>query len=350
MYSVYHANPVDVQTALTDFSMRFDAAFTVADVPQWIGIIGDVYDTDALKVTYPIPVSAAGYVERKGDDKFRQLYERSLSMTTVQWQDGVEAKARLIEQGGEFLGWNREPERMAAEASRHPNILVADLLASNPLLDFYREEFPGGAVASTIRLFASNHPYNVFDTGVGTFSNDWGAGDTVQGETLTANIDATLIKALAKHFRAVKGPNGRELGLEFAGLLVPAIQVEDAKDAFERDRIVQVVQNVAAAENVAAVTMPNRFVGTNVMAANELTGHLPSGATGDPDTIYAYATKGADTPPPWIVQRRDVIEEIAFDKDSDYYKRTGKIAVSRILEMAATACLPHAIVRIDLSP
>ena len=351
MPSIYHDVPRDVQLALTDFSTAFDAAFALGDVDQWAAQLGVVNISDAIRTTYPIPISSAGYKLRDGDDKLRRLYERSMSMSPVEWYDGVQELARVIESDkGDFIGWGNAPAEMAAEAVRFPNVLVADVLASNPLLDFYRIEHPGGSVASTINLFHASHPVNVLDSGYGTFDNDWADGDTVQGETVPDEINAVLVRQCRRHFRSINGPNGRPLGLRFGGFLVPAAQEEAALDAFARDAVIEALQNVAGSENVAAAAMPNRHFGTQILVADELTGDLPSGASGDGDTIYAFATKqGGMAPPPWVVQRRSAPEEIRYDKTDAKYKDTGFVGVKEVIEMAAAAALPHAIVRINLS-
>jgi len=352
MPSIYHLMPRDVQIALTDFSSQFDKAFALGDIDQWSSLLGTTHVSDAIRTTFPIPLSTAGYQKRDGDDKMRRLYERSLSMIPLEWYDGVYEKADILEADtGDFIGWSNEPAAMAMEALRHPNVLVADMLNSNPNLDFYRVEYPGGSVASARALFAADHPQNVLDSGFGTFDNDWDAGDTVQGATVPAVLNATLVSQCRRHFRSIKGPNGRPMGLRFGGFLVSAAHEEDALDAFSRNVVLEALQNVAGSENVAAGVMPNRHFGTPVTVADELTGTLPSGNSGDEDIVYAFGVKsGGMTPPPWVVQRRGSPEEIRYDKTDELYKNSGLVGVKFVIRAAATAALPHAIVRIDLTP
>lgn len=351
MPSIYHNMPRDVQIALTEFSRDFDAAFALGDVEQWASELGQVLVSDAIRTTFPIPLSSAGYKLRDGDDKMRRLYEKSLSMVPVEWYDGVYEKADLVESAGDFIGWSNEPANMAAEAVRHPNVLVADMLASNPLLDFYRVEFPGGSTASARHLFAADHPFNVMLASVGTFDNDWSAGDTIEGETVPATFNALLVRQLRRHFRDILGPNGRPLGLRLGGFLVPAHQEEPARDALERVSITEVIQNAAGNDNVAGVVRENRAFGTRIVVADELTGALPSGASGDADTVYAFAVKaGGKAPIPWVVQRRGSPEEIQYTKEDQLYKDSGLIGIKYVLKMAAAAALPHSLVRINFTP
>jgi hypothetical protein len=349
MPSIYQQVSRDIQQILTEFSSDFDSAFALADVDQWSYKLGMGRNSDALRTVWPIPLTAAGYKLREGDDKLRRLFERSLSMTTKSWYDGVYESAKVVEKAGDWIGWDAEPANIAQEAVRHPNVLVADMLATNPYLDFYRVEKPGGTSASTKRLFAADHPYHVLKASVGTFDNDWSAGDSIFGEAVGTAIDSKLISLLRRYFRAIKGPNGRPLGLRFGALLVPAAQEEACADAFERDTILQVVQNAAA--NVGGVTLKNRFYGTQYTVADELTGELPSGASGDDDVIYAIGTRvGVPAPAPWVVQRSETPEVIEYDRTSDFYRDTGNIGVKFVLDGACAAALPHAIVRINLSP
>jgi len=332
----------DAQIALREFSDQFAEALALGDFSQWATMLGYDHVSSSLSTTFPVPISAAGYKRRDGDDKLRRLFERSLSMKTEEWVDGVEELARIVE-APDFIGWMGEPARIATEGMRHPNVLVADVLASNPLLDFYRFESSGGSVASTIRLFASNHPFNVLDSSVGTFDNDIDYSAGV--------IDAALVKTVREHFRSIKGANGRPLGLRLSHFLVTAPWEEEALDFFERDTVIQAIQNVAGSENVGGVTQRNRFTQVQVEVADELTGELPSGTSPDDDTIYAFGSRpDGSRPSPWIVQRTGSPEEIRYDKDSEKYKDTGKIGVKYVEEFGVAAALPHAVLRINLSP
>lgn len=329
MATIYHLVSRDAQQALTEFSNAFDAAFVAAESDPWASQLGMASTSPALKTTWPIPISAAGYKERKGDDKLRSLYERSMSMTIKEWVDGVAEKAAIVE-APDFLGWQREPQNMALEARRLPQTLVAELvLEANPLLDFYRFEAPGGSVASTIRLFAANHPVNVLDSRMGTFDNDLDA---------TAGIGTALVQAVKLHFRNLKAPNGKPMKLKLSDWMVPASREDETLDFFQRDYIVQAIQNVAANENVAAVMVQNRHKGTvRVVVADELT-----------SDSYGYAIANGGQIPAWVVQTGSGSpEEIRYDKNDALYKDTGKIGVKYVLKMGVAGCLPHGIARLN---
>lgn len=331
MASPYNAVSRDAQEFLTEFSDEFRTALEVVVPDAWARLLGRYKQSSAIKTTYPIPVSAAGYKLREGGDQLRRLYERSMSMTTKEWYDGVSEKLRTL-QAPDFIDWNGEPARIASEAQRFPNQLVALLLEANPLLDFYRVKHDGGDEASTINLFSASHPFNVFGEVSGVFDNDLAAAGT--------GLDAATLSQMKQHFRSkVKGPNGQSMGLRLTHIIAPPELEEEIKDFLDNDLLIQAVTNVAGTENVGAGVIKNRHYNTvQLVVADELTSS---------DYIYGIANGGTQVPA-WIVQEGQS-EEIRYDEASDRYKDTGHVGVKYTMEMAAAGCLPHGIVRVDVS-
>lgn len=316
----------DALVALTEFGRDFDAALVTAPVEKWAERIGLVNTSKAIKTTYPIPVSAAGYRERLGDDQLRELFERSLSMSPREWSDGFSALARVIE-APDFVGFSGEAQRIAAQAAKHSNKLVAAMLKANPLLDLYKAELPGGVVPSTVRLFSDSHPVNIFDASFGTFDNDHSA---------TA-IDATMFSATKIRFGQKKAPNGESLGLTFDTLLVPLALGEQAKDFLESDMMIIALQEAGA--NVAATNTNNRHKGTvELIIADELL---------DDDVVYPMCLRQSVYP--WIVQNGGSPEQILYDKTDALYKDKGRVGMKFILTAAVQAALPHAIERVTIT-
>jgi hypothetical protein len=329
----------DASRALEEFSDEFRSALALGPVNQWATENGLARTSDALKTSWPIPVSAAGYHEFKGDMKYRSLYERSLSMTIKLWQDGVEEFAHVIE-APDFVDWAGEPTRMALEWQRQPNILVADMLAlsglDGPLLDFYTDKDTN--TASTRRLFASDHPFNVFNVGLGDFDNTLSvsAADIASGaawDTITT------------HFTDILGPNGKPLGLTFSGgyCIVPSTRENLFKNALEFDTLIRNVSSAgavnASSSVVAAVTQNNRYKGTF--------GYTMAPELADQNTFYALCAPKSGMVP-WVIQT-GTPEEFVHDKSSDKYKSTLKLYYSVVGKMAAAAALPHCIARVTIT-
>jgi hypothetical protein len=324
----------DAAQKLTEFSDEFRTALALGGFETWASVYGRVRSTEALRSIFPIPVSAAGYHEFKGDMKYRRLYARSLSMKSRQWQDGVEELATVIET--DLIDWNGEPARMAQEWLRLPNLMVMEMLEANPYLDFYRD--PDSNTASTRALFASDHPFNVFDDGVGDFDNDL--------TTTHAKIQSgEFFKDISEYFRAIKGPNGRLMGLRMAGgnFLVPPAEEQEFKDALGQDTLIRSINTsgvINSTSNVAAaVVAQNLFKGTM--------GYTVTDESTETAIFYAVAAEkpGLD---PWIVQT-GTVEEIVCDKTDQKYKDTLKVSISEIGKANAAACLPHRIARITIT-
>lgn len=295
---------LDAQRALEEFSQDFNAALTQGSVEQWAKELGLYKASRALKTTFPVPVSAAGYNEFKGDLKYRALFEKSLELKPKTWQDGVAELASIVE-APDFIGWTSEPSAIAAAALSLPNTIIADLLEDNPTC------WTGKT------FFAADHPVNVFKTSVGTFDNDH------TGAATTLSI--TNLATSKKNFRKIKAPNGKPMGLRMTHLLVPAALEETARDLLERDLIV---------ESNAAVD--NRHKGTvKLVVSDELTS----------DVQWYPLALNKPGMHPWIVQDEGAPEEIRHDKTSALYETQLKIGVAYILRGNGTLALPHCVQR-----
>ena len=291
----------DAQRALEEFSQEFTGALTQGGVEQWAKDLGLYKASSALKTTFPVPVSAAGYSEFKGDLKYRDLFEKSLTLTPKTWQDGVAALASVIE-APDFIGWTTEPAAIAAAAMSLANTIIAEALEDN------------AACWDGETFFAAAHPNNVFNTGAGTYDNDH------SGAPSSANL------AVAKqNFREILGPNGKPLGLRMTHVLVPPSQEETWRDILERDLIVD-----------SGAAVDNRHKGTvKLIVGDELS---------DADLWYPLALNKPGMKP-WIVQDEGSPEEIRQDKTSALYATTLKVGVAYILRGNGALALPHCVQR-----
>lgn len=332
MADAFGSLPRTSQSALTEYSDAFKAALVLADVEDWATVLGFASTSNAIKSVYPLPIYAAGYQEFEGEVKYRSLYGRMLTMRGKQWQDGVTEKKAVIE-ADDFMGWGEQPAAMALEAKRLPNQIVADMLALNtfagPALDLYRD-LDNSAADVVKNLFATDHLNNVLDSNYGTFNNI---------KTASALDDAMLVAAKA-HFRSIKGPNGKPLGLRMTHLLVPAALEQQARDLLESDILVQAVMNVAGDQNVGGVGVPNRHKGTvTLIVSDELTS----------DTrVYPLALNKPGLKP-WIVQTSGAPLELVKDESSDYYKDTLKVSFAHVIDANAGAAFPQPILRVTIT-
>ena len=288
----------DAQRALEDFAQDFALALTQPGVEQWAKENGLYRSSRALRTTYPVPVSAAGYAESKGDVKYRDIFQKSLSLTPKTWQDGVAELASVIE-APDFIGWTSEPAAIAAAASALLNQIIADALAEN----------------------ATCWGGSVFDVDVGTYDNDFtGAGTTPTAPNL---------KLAKSRMRKIKAPNGKPLGLRLTHILIPSALEETAKDLLEQDMVIQAVGSTFAA-------VDNRHKGTvKMIVPDELA---------DDSQWYGL---GLNKPGmvPWIVQDEGAPEEIRSDKTSHLYQTTLKVGVAYVLRGNGVLALPQCMQR-----
>lgn len=312
----------DAKRALEEFSLAFREALAAAAAEAWAASIGFAYSSSAIKTTYPLPVSTAGYKLHTGDPVMRRLFARSLSMQTREWTDGVEEKLAKIT-APDFIGWGEEPGNIAREGARLPNVIAAEVLEANDNLSFYKDEEL--SIDAGIPLFSDSHPVNVFDTSFGTFDNDHEY----------AAVNSTFMKETRARFRAKKAPNGKPAGRRFTDILAPAALEETIREFLESD--LMYLATLAQGSNVNQLTNNLYKNAVNLIVSDELT---------QDDVFYCLDRNG---PKPWIVQTSGAPEEITFDQSSDYYKQTLKVGVKYILRADVKAALPHAIERITLT-
>lgn len=298
----------DAQRALEEFRSDFALALAADSVESWAMELGLSNTSSALKTTYPIPISAALYKEFKGDVKYRDLFEKSISLTPKTWQDGVAALASIIE-APDFSGWADQPAAMAAAAMSLPNTIIAGLLKANAV-----QEFDGKA------FFAADHPVNVFDTSKGTFDNDISGGVTRAG-----------LVAAKQYFRSVKGPNGLPLGLRMTHMVVGPGDEEEAKDLLENDMLIETVGSSFGA-------VQNRHKGTVKLVVMD--------EHDDGANWYGLALNKPGLFP-WIVQTEGAPEQIVSDKSSNLYQTTLQVGIAMILRGNGGLALPQCALRVD---
>jgi phage major head subunit gpT-like protein len=315
----------DAKRALEEFSSAFDAGLVAAESEAWSKPLGYNHSSNAIRTTFPIPISAAGYTEFKGDPRMRRLYARSVDIEPVIWQDGVEELASIIE-APDFIGWTSEPANMAREAKRQPDILVAALLEANANLGFYRDRNLGTNL--NIPLFADAHPVNIFDSSFGTFDNNLtGLGN---------DLDQALMVQVFLNMRNRKAANGRKMRLSPKVLLCHPDKEQECKDFLESDLMRLALLEVGANTNQLS---NNRWKNAVQLVVGD---ELETAAN-----LYFIDT--AASVKPWITLDGGEIETVTFDKDSDSYKRTRMVGFSSFISCAATGLLPHPITRVVLS-
>jgi hypothetical protein len=322
----------DAAAALTVFSSEFDQALELRQVNEWARKLGAcllINSSKSIKTTYPIPVSAAKYVLREGDFVMRSLYEKSLDMSSYEWQDGFAELAKILE-APDFVGFAGEPGRVAKKTLALPNKLVAAVLAGTAsipgaaaALDFYKNT---GYSAKT--LFDDAHPVNIFDSTKGSFDNNL--------TVATASLNANYIGTLQNYFSTLLDPSGEFMGLALTDVIVPPSLEQQFKIILESDLMYNAT--LANGSNTMQASKNIYQGAVNLIVAPELTGSTVFYAIDRNGPPFAILQDGGGTP-----------EEIVYDKTSEMYKNTGKVGVKYVLSMACKAALPHAVAKITIT-
>jgi hypothetical protein len=314
------------------------------DVEPWAAQLGFALTSDAPRTKFPIPLSATGYREFTGDLKYRALFERSLDVIPVTWADGVAELASVIE-APDFIGWANEPERMAMSAVSLENELVAQALALNAATwettDGSINFFHSVNTASP-SFSAGKHPYNIFDSSIGGFDNDF------TGATLPSHQNLQIAKT---RFRKLLAANGKPAGFRLTHIVAPPAQEEIWRNILEQDLIIQSLPlnttqgDGSAANSFGAVS--NRHKGTvQLIIADELGGNytMQNGQTGSDALWYALALNKPGAYP-WVSQKQATPEVLIRDKSSDFYKETLKVSYGSILKAVGALALPQCVQR-----
>lgn len=327
----------DAQRRLEDFSAEFFSAFDAADPQaQWAAQFALYKESEVRRSTFPLVISAAGYVERRGDDVLRSMYQRAISIEPKEWTDGVAELAVVIE-SDEFSGWAEEPARMAVEARRHPNILVAALLEANANIDLYFDR--NNQTNLNIPLFSTSHVVNIFDSAFGTFKNDLVRADTGGTQSL---LDSTVMRAVFKNMATRPGANGRFMRLRPTHIICSPNQEQYCKDFLQSDLDrAAFLEGALGTQKNTQLTTNNRWKDVvQLVVADELT------STSD---NYLYFVDANSSAKPWIIQAGASPREIVYDYNDGLFKEQGKLGRKFILKMDAKGALPHAITRVNLA-
>jgi hypothetical protein len=313
---VYQQVTRDAQVALEEFKTDFLSAFQFDDGEQWAEELGLNIQTSALKVTLPVPISAAGYVKDLGDFTYRRLSEKSFSFVPEIWKDGFAEFAHVVE-SPDFIGWQQEPRNMAAAAANLHQLLISAQLEANP----------SAGMIDTLGFFQTSalHPFHLNDDSVGKFANSF----TGAGTSLTA----ANVGLARQRFRQILGPNGLPLGVRLKGILVPAGLEETMKRIAQQD----LVPWAGVSSSTTAGTAPfgavnNIYKGTQYWVSDHLVDQNKWYAIGEKVGMY-----------PWAIVNRGAPDVLMLDKTSALYEREGKIGMRAQLQTLGALCFPHLV-------
>lgn len=311
--------PTTSGQAIREFNTRYLATLTAFKPTGWADRFAYLLPTKAPKVTYPISAMRTKYRKTTGESSFKRAGEKKIDLMAEEFDDGYEAKLMDLQQEVfAYRNWNNAASRFvtAEESFRHQKI--AALL----------EAGESTACWDGKNFFATDHPANPFDAGPGTFSNYQSSTKDVVS---LANIEAERTAMEA----GVLDENGELMGVHADTIFVPLAKAEPLRNLLKKAML-------ATASGNAAETNPYADGSLTVVAVREFA---------DTNDWYLADSKliqsgGFDIA---LAMRQELPPALAlrfFDEASDYFKNTGKLAVSSHIQYGFGYGFPHAIRKI----
>lgn len=301
--------PTSSEEAIRRFDERYNAIVSSAPPSGWAERF--IAEVDAPRTTFPLSAFTSGFRETKEESgRYRSMGDKTFDLNVVEFDDGYEAKLADILMN--VFAWQRWSETagelVTAEARHHAVQLVTLLEAGTSTACKY----------DNVNFFSTSHLCDPTDAGSATFSNYQSLG--ADPATL-ANIQAEMI-AMQK---AVKDVNGNKLGVMPDEIWLPTDKYQAVSDKLNQAFLATGESNYMAGK-LRAVHVP------------ELT---------DVNDWYLVDSKLLSKFTPMVAAKYTALDGRLglryLDENSDHFKKTGKIAVSKHIWAGYGLLFPHAI-------
>jgi len=222
-----------------------------------------------------------------GDKVAHSVKARAYPLTNKDFYDMYEVERNKIDDdlSGVF---DRAPELQGEVAARWPeDIVTAALIAGTSAVGYDGAAF-----------FSANHPVDIDDTSLGTYSN----------LNTSSALTATTYGTAKAQMRSFKGEGGVSLQVNPTVLMVGPTLEQAAKQIVAANLITQPVRNVAGSENVAAAGATNIWMGDTTLIVNE---RLVD------DTAGAWYLFSTDRIKPLVFQQRKAPTRIPMMNPTD---------------------------------
>lgn len=300
--------PSSSEEAIRKFDTRYNALIVAAEQSGELDRF--VADVDSPRTTFPLSAFTSGFREtREESGRYRKMSDKTFDVNVSEFDDGYEAKVQdLLTNVFAWQRWMEVPGEFVKSESRHHAVkLVAQLEAGTSTACSY----------DGVSFFSASHLCNPMDSGSSTFSN-------YQSST-TAPETISNIAAEATSMRAVKDVNGNKLGVEPDEIWLPTAKFQMVSDALNKDYLANGESN----------PMKGRYRCVHIP---ELT---------DADDWFLVDSKMMARYVPMIAAKYTALDSKLglryLDENSDHFKKTGKIAVSKHIWAGYGLLFPHAI-------
>jgi len=299
--------PSSSEEAIRRFDERYNALVSAAPPSSWAERF--VATIDAPRVTFPLSSFTSGFRETKEESgRYRGMSDKTFDVKVKEFDDGYEAKlADLISNVFAWQRWGEVPgEFIQAEARHHANQLATLLEAGTSTVCSYDD----------VNFFATTHLSNPNDANSATWSN--------YQATPADPTDLAVLQTEMTSMRLVKDVNGNKLQVEPDEIWLPT----------------QKFQAVASRLNQSQLANGE----SNYMAGKLRPVHVPE--LTDVNDFFLVDSKLLSKYTPMLAAKCTMFDSLGlrfFDESSDFFKKTGKLAVSKHLWAGYALLFPHAI-------
>ena len=310
--------PSSSQAAFQDFDDRYVAGIGAATPPTWADI-GDSFSSTKPQTNYPIASLALKYMQTEGENRFKTILKKALSVRVEEFDAGVEAPMlQLLSDSGTNKAWQNGPNRMLIAEARLRNRSIVNLLEAGATTNW----------VDGVPFFSAAHPADMNNASSATWSN---YQSTTKDPSLIANLAAEI-----SIMQGALDENGEKVGAYPTHILLPTAKFEPTKNMLAQQMI---LGGPVTSTSNGSMNNPyyNRLIPVHVPELN---------ATNDWYLVDQNLLSQVGLPP-WITMRYVVPDGSLglrrYDETSDFFKDTGRIKVSSHVWYGFALAFPHAI-------
>jgi hypothetical protein len=335
------------QIALQNFRLEYNLALASLQ-GGWSEQVGKMLSDGAIKTTFPINFRSLQYKERTAENAATgQPLNADIPVQQREFFEGQMIELRRLVKGD--FAYIQSWAQLASDLARARTFLRDEVVQA--ILEAGTTGYWGASSVQPTGIdgqpfFSTSHKINPFDSskqlrGSATFSNY---------ETTPAALGAAALTAEKNYATQVAAPDGRELGIQFDGVLYPSLLQETLYNLLKiQDLIIDARASQPAIGGGANV--PNAFAqvrNPHYQSGLEMTRAIQLAGTDVTAHWYLYSREAiARGLVPWVIAEDPTEEVRLFDEASDFYKMTGFIKYESHVFLNAALLYPHGIRKVN---
>lgn len=309
--------PATSQEAITVFMENYIAGAAQAPIQTWANRFGDQIPLASPIAKFPMSLLSLAFQDSTGENRFKDMKEQSFELLVSEKDEGIEADLLLLTSNVfAYRKWADGPSLLRdAEARFILRAVARTIIEANQTCAW-----------DGLPLFNDSHVVNpAKGAGGGTFDNNQATTKNVADVT---NLEAETTLMMQE---AVDTNGERLIDTPSWAVLVPTAKYQPLQNLLKKNFI---------ANDAGTATISNPYGDGTIEAV-----HVPQ-FTDVNDWYIIEQNLLKRYMAPWLVGTYEPSAELAlrtFDTNSDFFKNTGKIAVSKHIWNGVKALFPHAI-------